>query len=596
MKLKYLCCGVAAAGAVALTGCVDDKYDLSDIDTTTRIQVNDLVLPVNIDAVTLSDIIAPDDNSKIKAVTINGEEFYALTESGKFSSDDIHVDKVTATAPYLAPTQRTLDQVVSESRARRRAGSVAGDYTCTYEIVEMGNDFSYHADNVDDAIVTLTSAKVEPMDFKVHLEALNVDGKVEKMYFTDLKIQMPYGLTATVSDGGKYDPTTGIWSMPSKEVIGNVTDAKLTTTEINFADNGCEVKDHKLYFDGQFRVKSGLLTIEPKFINGVPQPLPEKLEFRVSYEIDNLVANSFTGVINYKLDGMDINPVSLSDIPDFLSGDETVINLANPQIYLSLNNPVAGDNLDCVTGLTLSAIRDGAPTYDYSPSGKINIDHNLGVVGPYNFALAPDKEKLTVPEGYGPNPTFIEFLSLSNLLGTPEDAAVKGLPDRIGIHLEDPEIPTSPVTDFALGKDIVGVDGKYELMAPLALSNGSTIVYTDTEDGWNDEDVDAITISKLTVTATVANATPLGVTLTAWPIDKEGKRIPGVELTSNHIPANTAGENITIEMTGTITHLDGVTFEARVNAGKSEETLKPSQTVTLTNIRAKVTGYYEKEL
>ncbi len=52
MKSKFLCCAAAASAVVGLTGCVDDKYDLSDIDTTTRIQVNDLVLPVNIDAVT----------------------------------------------------------------------------------------------------------------------------------------------------------------------------------------------------------------------------------------------------------------------------------------------------------------------------------------------------------------------------------------------------------------------------------------------------------------------------------------------------------------------------------------------------------------
>ncbi|MDE5657722.1 MAG: hypothetical protein K2I25_01540 [Muribaculaceae bacterium] len=42
----------AALTTVALTGCVDDKYDLSDIDTTAGIKVNDLVVPVNIDAVT----------------------------------------------------------------------------------------------------------------------------------------------------------------------------------------------------------------------------------------------------------------------------------------------------------------------------------------------------------------------------------------------------------------------------------------------------------------------------------------------------------------------------------------------------------------
>ena len=48
-------------------------------------------------------------------------------------------------------------------------------------------------------------------------------------------------------------------------------------------------------------------------------------------------------------------------------------------------------------------------------------------------------------------------------------------------------------------------------------------------------------------------------------------------------------------MTGTITHLDGVTFIARLNSA-NRDPLTPSETITLKNIRVKVSGYYEKEL
>ncbi len=40
----------AAVAAMPLVGCIDDNYDLSDIDTTVRVQVNDLEVPVNLDA------------------------------------------------------------------------------------------------------------------------------------------------------------------------------------------------------------------------------------------------------------------------------------------------------------------------------------------------------------------------------------------------------------------------------------------------------------------------------------------------------------------------------------------------------------------
>lgn len=52
MNLKHWSCLTAVLTAVVTTGCVDDSYDLSDIDTTTRIEVKDLTIPVNIDAIT----------------------------------------------------------------------------------------------------------------------------------------------------------------------------------------------------------------------------------------------------------------------------------------------------------------------------------------------------------------------------------------------------------------------------------------------------------------------------------------------------------------------------------------------------------------
>ncbi len=434
-KLKSL----LALLAVVSTACIDDNYDLSDIDTTTRVQVNDLTLPVNIDAITLSDIITFDEDSKIKPVTIGGKEFYALSETGDFESDAIYIDKVTAAAPSLAPTQETLSRIMPQAKT---AGFDPSDLSYTYEIVRMGNDLHYVSENIDPAIDALYSARIEPLEFGVHLEALNMGSVTDRMYFSDLVISMPKGLTCTVSTG-KYNPATGIWTIDMHDVQGSTTDAKLTATAIDFAANGCEIVDHGLSLDSQFRIESGHLTIEPKIVGGIPSQLPSSLEFRVSYTLNDLTVNNLSGRINYKLAGMDIEPVSLSDIPDFLSGEETNIDLANPQIYLQVNNPVAGNDLDCSTGITLTAIREGAPAQSFSPdNGAFTIGHGRGVEGPYNFVLAPDNKDLTTPADYTTGLEFVKFSNLSALIASPADSPVKGLPQSIGIRLDDPQIPT----------------------------------------------------------------------------------------------------------------------------------------------------------
>lgn len=584
---------VTALPALALSGCVDDNYDLSDIDTTTRIDVNDLVVPVNIDEITLSDIFNLDEGSKIKVVNLNGKEFYALSETGTFNSDPIEVEKITAGAPTLASTTKNLVQVLQEEARRRAASSVNG--VNTYRIEEMGNSFTYKAAHVDDAIVDINSVGVDPMAFHIRLTAKNTESCAESILFTDLVITVPKGMTATPSEG-VYDATKGTWTIASHRVNGNKSDVYLKASAIDMKANGVSIAaDRSLSFSGNFRVKSGLLTINAKRdAQGIPMTLPETLEFQADYSLDNLVVNNFSGVIDYKLEGMDIDPVEVSDIPEFLADPETNLLLQNPQLYLQLNNPVAGSNLAYQAGISLQAIREEAPTQTFNPASDIRVGYNHGVAGPYNIVMAPRSDELSTPDLFKANLDFISFPTLGNLLGSPQEATVKGLPSQIGISIVSPQIPRQTVTGFALGQQLPGIDGKYELLAPLALADGSVIIYTDTKDGWSSEDLDAVTITKLSASVDVTNSIPLSATLVAYPLDKEGNRIPGVEVKAQEVPANCTDFPVTIEMTGEIRMLDGVTFQALVHGDR--ESLAPSQTIVLKNIRARVSGWYEKEL
>ena len=65
--------------ALSLTACIDDAYDLSDIDSTVGVKVNDLVVPLKLDAITLQNLFDIEENSQIKE--INGE--YAILEDRK---------------------------------------------------------------------------------------------------------------------------------------------------------------------------------------------------------------------------------------------------------------------------------------------------------------------------------------------------------------------------------------------------------------------------------------------------------------------------------------------------------------------------------
>ena len=105
MKRQFLPLGSAlCALSLLLTGCFDDKYNLDDIDTNAEFKVKDLVVPVNLDEITLKSIIDLDENSKIKI--INDE--YVFVSDGDIASSEISIDAFRMAAPSIPSTQKTL--------------------------------------------------------------------------------------------------------------------------------------------------------------------------------------------------------------------------------------------------------------------------------------------------------------------------------------------------------------------------------------------------------------------------------------------------------------------------------------------------------
>jgi hypothetical protein len=121
------------------------------------------------------------------------------------------------------------------------------------------------------------------------------------------------------------------------------------------------------------------------------------------------------------------------------------------------------------------------------------------------------------------------------------------------------------------------------------------IVYSDTEDGWSNEDVAAITIEKLSVSANVTSSLPSNLYISAEPIDTNGNVINNVTIEGGNIDAFANEQQLNIYITGEIRDLDGIRFKAYMYSS-SEQSFAPDQQIKLDSIRAHVSGYYTKEL
>jgi lipoprotein len=579
--------GSLALMTVALTGCFDNGYDLDNIDTTSEFKVKDLVLPINLDVVTLGDIIDIKEGDQIKEVTLNGKTFYAVQESGTFSSDPINIPSFSSPAPVISPS-------VLNFTTATRSGDVKNSSAITLPLkTKIERKVIYSADNIDPAIIEITDLYSDNIGISLTFTEDAAISSLADIELSDITLQLPAGLTiGQIVPAGKYKEN-GTLTIPSVKFENGKAQVSLSAKAINLPANnsGIDYDSHSLKLEADINIESANLNITPK-VSDITQ-IPSSVSLNVDYALTGLNVSAVTGDINYMLEGnaLNISPVHLNEIPDFLAQEGTDLILNNPQIYLSVNNPVANEKLGFQTGLKLTSIRGEDNRKNFSlAEDAIKVGYSGGITGPYNFCLSPEDPE-DIPSGFV-NPDHIEFSSLGNVISG------NGIPQMIEIELVKPQVYRQHVDHFELGRNLDKLEGKWEFLAPLAMKSGSEskIIYTDTKDGWNDEDVDAITIQRLEITTEVTSTLPLEAVITGYPIDKFGNQISNVAIEGAKVNPGAKDEPVTIRITGEVKHLDGITFTAIVKPGPNDEALSPSQTLTLKKVRAKVTGNYTKEL
>lgn len=584
MKLSNpMSLAVIAAVALSFSSCIDDDYDLSDIDTTAEFQVKDLVLPVNIDEIKLQSIIDLPEGGQIK---IANDE-YVFVQDGEYESSDVSIPQVYLDAPQVPSVVTSVD--LSQSGVMPQS-LFPSDFELNYPIGEQLSQFSYNTSSVSDFIVDMEKIGAD-FNIKIMFSIKGIDDIVDSYTLRNFKLQIVPGLDLSLEEGS-YDAKTGILSLNDGKHYGSSLEfyMKISGVDINGAGIDYDHNSHSIVFDGKVGIYSGeIVIVADDLKEGVNiLNIPKTIELHTDFDFSRMLITTFTGRIKYQLDGLDIAPVSLSNIPDILSQEMTDITLVNPQIYLSLNNPVAKYNLSAQAGITITANRNNGQSTEHSlDNGYFTIagtpQNDMNV-----FCLSPQKPQ-TYYEGYE-SALHVPYSSLATVLSG------NGLPKSLTITLDDPIVPEQDVKDFALGQSLGIIKGSYMFYSPLELAPQSQIVYRSTEDGWNDEDVDAITIKVLELSALITNELPLDIKIAGYPVDVNGNKINNVDIEGVDVVAGAVDAPLTIRITGEITHLDGIAFEAVATQGQEAKALKPSEVIHLKNLRAKVSGNYIKEL
>ena len=558
-----------------LFSCVDNNYDLSDIDTTVEVKINDLVIPINIDEIKLSTILDLDSGSRIQ----ERDGSYVIIENGDINSEQIKVAAISVEAPAITPISRVIDLTSNASGVDAAPGSVT--------VGPLMTSFEYSYNNVDACITDIKNVGTENFIINISLNIKDNNNSSNDYYLNQLTLQLPDGLEGTAS-GGSYDKATGTVTFNSVTMTNGSFNFDFNVSKINIVEPTSTFSPDNHTF--QFSSEIGITSIEidtESILNSVnPSSM---LTLTIDIEMSPLNITSFSGRINYDLSGFNIESISLDNLPGLLTQEETNIGICNPQIYLSLNNPLDIYGLYATANIAITPYRDGvAGTVARPDNGVFQIGKGGFTGDIYNYCLSPEGPSQSMLYEY-PLPNEIKFSSLSNILFG------NGLPSSISIEIENPSVPNLEVTNLLLGVDLGAVSGKYSFYAPLAFTENSQIIYTGTTDGWDSEDIENLTINTLEVSLTVKNNLPISLALSGTPINKEGQPINSVKLEGATIQGGSTSD-ITIRATGSIVGLDGIEYHAVGTIANPGIAISPDQSIELSNIRAKVSGSYIKTL
>lgn len=498
---------VVVAVGLSLTGCMDNDYNFDEVDGTIGVGSDGgLVLPVSsTDTILLSDVLDLDGNDCI--------EIDAVTKDYVFRTDG---DDVSPSHPMVEIT--TLEDAGHESRqvlfdVPQVPSGVTGEITLPAPVKANGSiQFLNYKGDVPDGLDKLVTVDADET-FRLVL-TFSADMKAYVKMLDALKVTFPeYMKLADVLVGGRPGAFNG-----QVLDLGNVsTSANIVitgrVTKLDFEGN--DALKYEETSGGKIMTLKGDVDLQASFdkiIGGFPQSAV--LAITGGITIGDFEATAVTGFFNPEIDMPNLGDVDITGVPDFLMGDNVVVDVYNPMISLTIYNDMEIGGF--VSG-TLTAVKDGRTTTVEVPEMEIlPRGENKGGNAETRICICRDEERMTDAE----KERFDKIYSvpeLSRLLYT--------IPDHISFSAHA-RANNGKLGYFELGKSYT-VKPSYGFEAPLAFGSDASICYNDTIDDLNEDlkDLDLAKDTYVEVTATIENRVPFHLTVKTEALGLDGKKL-----------------------------------------------------------------------
>lgn len=568
-------------GGFLVTGCTNSDYDFNEIDATMGFGGDGLELPASSTMdIPLKDVLDLEENGSVK-LDDEGNYLFQLTGSGS-SEANPKIEPIR-----LEGRSYNANIPISLSASAKATRSL----TASSVIPEVKEKmFEYHG--VDKSVKSLTKANMKPVTMKLTLGFSGISSVISKIKKATLTLPGYLSLKRVVRDGNDMPiPTSSRIDIAdistSRDMVLTITSNELLFSKQDAYGTLSIAEDGKIDMDGYFGLK-----IDDFELTGTPSTANMSIAAKV--EVENIELTSATGVFDPEVNFGTLGEVDVTGVPDFLSDDNVVADLANPQILLTINNEM---DAAATVKATMAATKNGQTTASVAlPEMQI---HKNSVSPTTQICICRAKTPELVNQ-YGDANVY----AVSNL-----STLINKIPDHVSIGNVEARADQSQEATVEFGKPY-HITPSYKVYAPLAFGKDAVIEYSDQFDGWND-DIDDLELSENTyvrLTADAISKVPAALILEATPLGVGGADISNlieVNIKKGEVSASTDGETavtspleveIREKVKGGLKQLDGLSYKVQGKAthnGTMVEgiTLNANKhTLKLNNIKVKLVG------
>ena len=532
-NLAYLLSGMAMlSAAVSVTSCLNEDYDLTkDIDTNISIDGH-ISAPLGNSEFILVDDFLNLGNDAADVLKTDASGNYYVSVTGRGSSSDAELpflsfsDELVTDGGYIARIKKS--ELPLPSSGMVPATPYTKHFNVSSTPMTVNEDVPHEIRAVKDAEVSGV----------VNISLTVTTGKAT---LSDLIIDFPEYLEfADVKDAGlNFNPDGNLLTIKSPQISTVAKNYYLNVVGIDFdkipSGQGFLPSQHKIVLNDEIKLSAFDVNAVLSDLGTTVEAIPNEIVADIDISISSLIVK--TALVKVDPDIV-IDPFisNVGELPDFLSGDDVVLDLYNPVLKLNIDNR---------TPLKLNL---NADIMSYK-----GADHRTAHVGNANggeaIALTPSgMNRLYISRTGEGVPT-----GFSSVVVPDFSSLISIVPDRIGVENIDVEAADEFVTLTSGGRYNVVYD--FELAAALAFGKDVRIVYSTDFTGWNEtfnpnDESFALEIRDADVKFDFVNMIPMTISLDAAAIDVDGNAIPGIKVTLNgDIPAGSVEKPSTSALT-----------------------------------------------